>query len=189
MKYYLFTLLLFVFCAFIACESGNNSERENLLNLELIEKDTVVDVISGYSREDLMSVFLNEICNPIDSLCQICQKQILNNWGESDYNANMELIEQTIKMIEYKSDKLEKFRVYQVDRNCKSMMLEFLKQYKKMMIDFYIPIVSYELRFESLDEVENENADIFRQFELKKLEQRRLYEEILKDYYYHHNRT
>ncbi|PLX07220.1 MAG: hypothetical protein C0596_11930 [Marinilabiliales bacterium] len=172
----------------LACTSEDRIDYHSKTELSKIEKDSTVDIISGYTPEDLLKVFIHEVYTPVDSICNFCKEQILSE-QKSDFNTEMILIEQTVNLIEYKYDKLEKFLVFEQDENAKSMMLRFLDQKVHVLQNYYSEIVRLKYATESEKNAEQKDYEIIESIKRKERELNILLDEIFKDYFEHHDKT
>lgn len=181
-------------CVLVACSSGVTNETSNASNDKNTSNEIVkIDELSGYSRDDLLKVFINEIKNPIDSVFIICLKQITTLDNTSDKNtlySDEAKINETIKFIEYKIDKFEKFKSYQMDSSTKNKMLDYLKIYLNLLRQDYKEIIIYKYKSTNLAENERHTyLDCLSVIDEKIFAAESLLEEIRFEYSNLHNKA
>jgi hypothetical protein len=188
MKYF-YLLIILTILTFISCGVRNSNSAKSKIDANENNVDTLVDVISGYSREDLLAVFIIEVCNPIDSAFNNCVEHVLNKDDGGDLATDIHIINKTVDFISYKKDKLEKFRVYQIDLNGKSKMLEYLDQYSDILISDYREICVNRYS-KNLSQVEMENYNqMLILLAKKQFLHKLLFDNIVTEYYELHDKT
>ncbi len=193
MKWYvvIFLMILVLFSSCDGPDSCPDSNGGNMLNVEIIE--TKIDELSGYSRDDLLKVFINEIKKPVDSVFNTCLNEINKTGNTTDENtlySDDAQINETIKFVEYKIDKFEKFRSYQMDSSIKNKMLDYLKIYLNLLKQDYKEMIVFKYQAANLtDNERNTYLECLSVIDEKIYAAESLLEEILFEYSYIHNKA
>lgn len=151
------------------------------------KKQTNVEIISGRTRDDLLDIFIKDICHPVDSAFLECYEIAISSDNSGSYNSDIFLLRNTLDLITYKADKLEKFKVYEIDRNNHNKMLKYLSNYNDIINNYCIQLV--QNKYSSSTIKEEKKKEIQETINIMLAEQEKLYLDIVKDYNFYHNET
>ena len=180
-------LILGVILLFVTCN------KNKVINTDILENNTSnnnivgIDSVRQYTKEDLMEYFVCEVCEPIDSVCGNCFLSLISDDEGYDLSSDLFLIEDAIKFIKKKQDGLEKLVVYDIDENCKSKMIVYVVDYRVFFVSDCKLFVKNKHLYNSI--IDNFRYQFKNQYNKEIHYHEMLYDEILIEYSFYHDRT